>query len=195
MIKNRLVATGAAAALATGTALMAVPAHAATPAPISPAPAPISPAPTPTKPGVDTSKLPIHIDFDCLKNNAQERHQIELKIAKILVQDGTAKSKAVAVNSAKEIVSTVLKDPSLLTNPGALVTKIVKIIADNALKAFGDTSGIGDLKPLAQDIVKNLKAAKVCFTINVPGLPPKTQHVSHLGELQTAAWVPSSQVR
>ena len=110
-------------------------------------------------------------------------------------RDGTAKSKAVAVNSAKEIVSTVLKDPSLLTNPGALVTKIVKIIADNALKAFGDTSGIGDLKPLAQDIVKNLKAAKVCFTINVPGLPPKTQHVSHLGELQTAAWVPSSQVR
>ncbi|PGF39427.1 hypothetical protein B1B15_11055, partial [Cutibacterium acnes] len=33
MIKNRLVAAGAAAALATGTALMAVPAHAATPAP------------------------------------------------------------------------------------------------------------------------------------------------------------------
>ena len=32
MIKNRLVAAGAAAALATGTALMAVPAHAATPA-------------------------------------------------------------------------------------------------------------------------------------------------------------------
>ena len=31
MIKNRLVAAGAAAALATGTALMAVPAHAATP--------------------------------------------------------------------------------------------------------------------------------------------------------------------
>ena len=77
----------------------------------------------------------------------------------------------------------------------ATTDKIVKIIADNALKAFGDTSGIGDLKPLAQDIVKNLKAAKVCFTINVPGLPPKTQHVSHLGELQTAAWVPSSQVR
>ena len=35
MIKNRLVAAGAAAALATGTALMAVPAHAATPAPVS----------------------------------------------------------------------------------------------------------------------------------------------------------------
>ncbi|MBX7474825.1 hypothetical protein K1Y80_53500, partial [Streptomyces sp. MAG02] len=85
MIKNRLVAAGAAAALATGTALMAVPAHAATPAPAPSAPA---------KPGINVSKLPIHIDFDCLKKNAQERHQIELKIAKILVKDGTAKSKA-----------------------------------------------------------------------------------------------------
>ncbi|NDU78212.1 hypothetical protein GWI34_37310, partial [Actinomadura sp. DSM 109109] len=99
------------------------------------------------------------------------------------------------VDSAKEIIDTVLKDPSLLAKPGALVTKIDKIITDNALKAFGDTTALGDLKQLAQDIVKNLKAAKVCFTINVPGLPPKTQHVSHLGELQTAAWVPSSQVR
>ena len=100
MIKNRLVAAGAAAALATGTALMAVPAHAATPAPAPSAPA---------KPGINVSKLPIHIDFDCLKKNAQERHQIELKIAKILVKDGTAKSKAVAVDSAKEIIDTVLK--------------------------------------------------------------------------------------
>lgn len=88
MIKNRLVAAGAAAALATGTALMAVPAHAATPAP-APTPAPSAPA----KPGINVSKLPIHIDFDCLKKNAQERHQIELKIAKILVKDGTAKSR------------------------------------------------------------------------------------------------------
>ncbi|GAE72382.1 hypothetical protein JCM18916_1809 [Cutibacterium acnes JCM 18916] len=62
MIKNRLVAAGAAAALATGTALMAVPAHAATPAP-APTPAPSAPA----KPGINVSKLPIHIDFDCLK--------------------------------------------------------------------------------------------------------------------------------
>ena len=186
MIKNRLVAAGAAAALATGTALMAVPAHAATPAPAPSAPA---------KPGINVSKLPIHIDFDCLKHNAQERHQIELKIAKILVQDGTAKSKAVAVDSAKEIIATILKDPSLLANPGALVAKIVKIIADNALKAFGDTSALGDLKQLAQDIVNNLKAAKACFIINIPGQPPKIQHVGHLGDLQSAAWLPASQVR
>ena len=190
MIKNRLVAAGAAAALATGTALMAVPAHAATPAP-APTPAPSAPA----KPGINVSKLPIHIDFDCLKHNAQERHQIELKIAKILVQDGTAKSKAVAVDSAKEIIATILKDPSLLANPGALVAKIVKIIADNALKAFGDTSALGDLKQLAQDIVNNLKAAKACFIINIPGQPPKIQHVGHLGDLQSAAWLPASQVR
>ena len=192
MIKNRLVAAGAAAALATGTALMAVPAHAATPAPISPAPAPISPAPTPTKPGVDTSKLPIQIDFDCLKNNAHERHQTEIKIAKILIENGTAKTKAVAVDSAKEIVSTVLKNPALLTDKTALVKKVVKIVADNARKAFGDTSDLGDLKPLAQEIVANLKKAKVCFTINLPG---KTKHVGHLGDIQTAAWVPANQVR
>ena len=184
MIKNRLVAAGAAAALATGTALMAVPAHAATPAP-APTPAPSSPA----KPGINVSKLPIH------KKNAQERHQIELKIAKILVKDGTAKSKAVAVDSAKEIIDTVLKDPSLLAKPGALVTKIVKIITDNALKAFGDTTALGDLKQLAQDIVNNLKAAKACFVINIPGQPPKIQHVGHLGDLQSAAWLPASQVR
>ncbi|WGH34194.1 hypothetical protein OYC59_002251 [Cutibacterium acnes] len=190
MIKNRLVAAGAAAALATGTALMAVPAHAVTPAP-APTPAPSAPA----KPGINVSKLPIHIDFDCLKKNAQERHQIELKIAKILVKDGTAKSKAVAVDSAKEIIDTVLKDPSLLAKPGALVTKIVKIITDNALKAFGDTTALGDLKQLAQDIVNNLKAAKACFVINIPGQPPKIQHVGHLGDLQSAAWLPASQVR
>ena len=165
---------------------MAVPAHAATPAPAPSAPA---------KPGINVSKLPIHIDFDCLKKNAQERHQIELKIAKILVKDGTAKSKAVAVDSAKEIIDTVLKDPSLLAKPGALVTKIAKIITDNALKAFGDTTALGDLKQLAQDIVNNLKAAKACFVINIPGQPPKIQHVGHLGDLQSAAWLPASQVR
>ena len=100
-----------------------------------------------------------------------------------------------AVDSAKEIIDTVLKDPSLLAKPGALVTKIAKIITDNALKAFGDTTALGDLKQLAQDIVNNLKAAKACFVINIPGQPPKIQHVGHLGDLQSAAWLPASQVR
>lgn len=180
MIKNRLVAASAAAALATGTALMAAPAHAAD----------ATPAPSAT--AIDTSKLPVQIDFDCLKNNAHERHQTEIKIAKILIENGTAKTKAVAVDSAKEIVSTVLKNPALLTDKTALVKKVVKIVADNARKAFGDTSDLGDLKPLAQEIVANLKKAKVCFTINLPG---KTKHVGHLGDIQTAAWVPANQVR
>ncbi|GAE72381.1 hypothetical protein JCM18916_1808 [Cutibacterium acnes JCM 18916] len=79
-----------------------------------------------------------------------------------------------AVDSAKEIIDTVLKDPSLLAKPGALVTKIVKIITDNALKAFGDTTALGDLKQLAQDIVNNLKAAKACFVINIPGQPRRS---------------------
>ncbi|MSS46368.1 hypothetical protein FYJ43_10140 [Cutibacterium sp. WCA-380-WT-3A] len=191
MTKNRLVAAGAAVALATGTALMAAPAHAAAPAPISPIPAPISPA----KPNVDKSKLPIQIDFDCLKRNAQERHQIEAKIAKILLKEGAVKAKTVAVKSAKDIVDAVLKDPSLLVHPNALITKIIKIITDNVREAFGDTSALGDLKPLAQDIINNLKAAKACFVINRPGQPPKIQHVGHLGELQGAAWVPAGQVR
>ena len=175
MIKNRLVAASAAAALATGTALMAAPAHAAD----------ATPAPTlaPSVTAIDTSKLPVQIDFDCLKNNAHERH---------LIENGTAKTKAVTVDSAKEIVSTVLKNPALLTDKTALVKKVVKIVADNARKAFGDTSDLGDLKPLAQEIVANLKKAKVCFTINLPG---KTKHVGHLGDIQTAAWVPANQVR
>lgn len=97
-----------------------------------------------------------------------------------------------AVDSAKEIVSTVLKNPALLTDKTALVKKVVKIVADNARKAFGDTSDLGDLKPLAQEIVANLKKAKVCFTINLPG---KAKHVGHLGDIQTAAWVPANQVR
>lgn len=168
---------------------MAVPAHAATPAP-APSPAPSAPA----KPGINVSKLPIHIDFDCLKHNAQERHQIELKIAKILVQDGTAKSKAVAVDSAKEIIATILKDPSLLANPGASWPRSSRSLPTMP-QAFGDTSALGDLKQLAQDIVNNLKAAKACFIINIPGQPPKIQHVGHLGDLQSAAWLPASQVR
>ena len=184
MIKNRLVAASAAAALATGTALMAAPAHAADATP--------PPTPPPSVTAIDTSKLPVQIDFDCLKNNAHERHQTEIKIAKILIENGTAKTKAVAVDSAKEIVSTVLKNPALLTDKTALVKKVVKIVADNARKAFGDTSDLGDLKPLAQEIVANLKKAKVCFTINLPG---KTKHVGHLGDIQTAAWVPANQVR
>ncbi|MGK2309568.1 hypothetical protein [Cutibacterium sp. V970] len=183
MIKNRLVAAGAAAALATGTALMAVPAHATD----------VIPAPSaPSAPAIDTSKLPIQIDFDCLKNNAQQRREVERKIAKILIEDGTAKTKAVAVQSAKDIIDTVRKNPALLADKGALVTKIVKIVSDNARKAFKDTSGLGDLKPLAKEIVANLKDAKVCFTINLPG---KTKHVGHLGDIPTTAWVPASQVR
>ncbi|MGK2351018.1 hypothetical protein [Cutibacterium sp. V947] len=187
MIKNRLVAAGAAAALATGTALMAVPAHAADATP--------APTPAPSAPAIDTSKLPIQIDFDCLKNNAQQRREVERKIAKILIEDGTAKTKAVAVQSAKDIIDTVRKNPALLADKGALVTKIVKIVSDNARKAFKDTSGLGDLKPLAKEIVANLKDAKVCFTINLPGLPGKTGHVGHLGDIPTTAWVPASQVR
>ena len=98
-------------------------------------------------------------------------------------------------SDAEELIAKALKDPSLLAKPGALVTKIVKIITDNALKAFGDTTALGDLKQLAQDIVNNLKAAKACFVINIPGQPPKIQHVGHLGDLQSAAWLPASQVR
>ena len=185
MIKNRLVAAGTVAALATGTALIAAPAYAA-----DPAPAPISS----TKSSIDKSKLPIHIDFDCLKRNAQERHQIEAKIAKILLKDGVTKAKTVAVKSAKDVVEAVLKDPSLLVHQGALIAKIIKIVTDNVREAFGDTSALDDLKPLAQDIVNNLKDAKACFIINRPGQPPKIQHVGQLGDLQSAAWLPASQV-
>ncbi|QQY15584.1 hypothetical protein JMX53_03195 [Cutibacterium avidum] len=180
MIKNRIVAAGAAAALATGTALMAAPAQAAE----------ATPAPT-----VGASTLPIQVDFDCLKNNAHERHQIESKIAKILIENGTAKAKAVAIASAKEIVKTVLENPGLLIDQTALVTTIVKIVAHNALEAFGDSSDLGDLKPLAKEIIANLKNARVCFTVNLPGQPGKTERVGHLGDVQTAAWVPADQVR
>ncbi|WCC79792.1 hypothetical protein O6R08_10045 [Cutibacterium equinum] len=190
MIKNRLIAASAAAAIATGTAVMAVPAHAAE---ATPAPAPSAPAPS--APAFDTSKLPIQIDFECLKNNAHERHQIEAKIAKILFENGATKTKTAALHSAKEIVSTILKNPSLLANKPAAAAKIVKIIADNALKAFGDTSDLADLKPLAEQIVANLKDAKTCVTINLPGLPSRTEHVGNLSDIQTAAWVPASQVR
>ncbi|MDO4412372.1 hypothetical protein [Cutibacterium sp.] len=184
MMKNRLVAAGATAALATGTALMAVPAQAAAP----------TPAPAATASSIDTSKLPIQIDFDCLKNNAQERHQIEAKIAKILLQDGAVKAKSVAIDSAKEIVSTVLKNPALLANKDALVKEVIQIVVDNAREAFSDTSSLSELKPLAQEIAANLKAAKVCFTINLPGLN-KTEHVGNLGDFQSAGWLPAEQVR
>lgn len=187
MIKNRIVAAGAAAALATGTALMAAPAQAAEATP--------APTPAPSAPAIDTSKLPIQIDFDCLKNNAHERHQIESKIAKILIENGTAKAKAVAIASAKEIVKTVLENPGLLIDQTALVTTIVKIVAHNALEAFGDSSDLGDLKPLAKEIIANLKNARVCFTVNLPGQPGKTERVGHLGDVQTAAWIPADQVR
>ncbi|WCC79794.1 hypothetical protein O6R08_10055 [Cutibacterium equinum] len=175
----RLVAASAAVSVAAGSALMAAPARAAEPVP----------APTPAPSKIDTSKLPLKIDRDCLKKYHEDRVPAEKQIADLLLKKGAAVTADIAVKSAKDIVNLALKNPELLSDPQGFGIEVGKIVAKHAASHLGEGLDDQELKPLVEKIIENLKASKVCYTFTLPNHDKPTTTVAELGDYDNAGFV------